>query len=293
MENFINYFGQSLAYVLLGIFIFFAGKFIKDILTPFNDDKELTEKDNPALGLSVMGYYLGIMIIYIGATLGPAISPDAYLTNEEYYKDVGIQLGITAIWSFAGIFFLNIARGLLDKVNLRGVPLAKEIINDKNMGAGAIEFGSYIASALIIAASIYGETGNWVTAVLFFVLGQSSLIVFTALYQKITPFDIISQINKDNNAVGVALAGNLIAIGLVVAGAATVPFETWDTTLVDFGINLGLGIVFLLIGRFVADKVLLPGTSLNHEIENDRNVAAAFIESAAVISFAALIFILI
>lgn len=284
---------QSLAYVALGVLIYFIAKFVKDFITPFDDNKELAGKDNPALGLSASGYYLGVIIIYMGAALGPSLAPGAFETDGEFWGAIGKQLLMTGVWALVGIGALNAARVILDKVNLRNFSVEDEIIRDRNVGAGAVEFGSYIASALIISAAIYGDSGGWLTALAFFVIGQITLILFTKFYQVLTPFDVNKEIEEDNVAAGVALCGNFIAMGLVVAAAASVPFTGWAENIADFGIHVGIGLVFVVIARFIADKILLPSTSLNKEIATDKNVGAALIEATSVISFAALIFALV
>lgn len=285
---------QSLVYVVLGILVFFIGKFVKDIITPFNDDKELTTNDNPALGLSVCGYYLGIIIIYMGACLGPSLAPGAFIDDKQFWGAVFKQAGVTAIWSLVGIFALNAARYILDKLTLKNFSVEKEIIKDRNVGAGAVEFGSYIASALVIAAAIYGDSGSALTALAFFVIGQAAMVIFTMFYNKVlTPYCVHEHIEQNNNAAGVALAGNFIAIGLVVAGCSSEVFVDWGSAIANFGIHFILGIIFLVVGRFVADKLLLPGSCLNKEISEDKNVGAALVESAAVITFGVLIFALV
>ena len=59
-----------------------------------------------------------------------------------------------------------------DKIILHNFKNVKELVDDKNVGAGAVQAGSYIASGLIIAGSIHGEGGGLLTAIAFFVLGQ-------------------------------------------------------------------------------------------------------------------------
>lgn len=289
----INELLQSIAYILLGFIVFFIGKLIKDVITPFNDDTELTTNDNPALGLSVLGYYVGVIIVYMGATLGPDLTPGAFKTDSEFWIAVAKQLGVTAVWTIIGIVALNVARVLLDKFNLKNFSIEKEIIRDRNMGAGAIECGSYIASALIIAASIHGDTGGILTAVVFFILGQIALMLCTRLYQFLTPFDINKEIEKDNVAAGIALAGNFIGMGLVVAAAASQPFTGWLESIGNFSLIAFIGVVILVFSRFAADKVLLPGSSLNKEIAEDKNVGAALVEFSATVSFAVIVFALV
>lgn len=283
----------SASYILLGFIIFFVSKFIKDFITPFDDNKALTESDNTALGLSVAGYYIAVTTIFLGAAIGPSLNIEAFESNTAFYKAALLQVGITGAWAFGGIMALNLARFVLDKVILNKFNMAKEIIQDKNVGAGAAEFGSYIATGLVIAAAIYGEGGSYLTALAFFGAGQLALIIFTKIYQAITPFNIYEEIEKDNVAVGVALAGNFIAMGLVVASASTTPFISWSESLIAFGITFAFGVVFLSVGRLVADKVLTPKASLSKEISVDRNCGAALVECAAVISFGAIAFTMI
>jgi hypothetical protein len=45
----------------------------------------------------------------------------------------------------------------------------------------------------------------------------------------------------------------------------------------------------LLFSRFLIDRFLLPGSSLDHEIKNDRNWGAALIEGSAVLGLAQLL----
>ena len=62
--------GVSLCYVVLGAIILMIAKFVNDLLTPYALDEELTVRDNPAIGLSLSGYYAGVMIIFLGASTG-------------------------------------------------------------------------------------------------------------------------------------------------------------------------------------------------------------------------------
>lgn len=291
--EFVHDFAQFASYFGLGVLIFFLGKLIKDWTTVFDDNKHLVKEDNSALGLSVCGYYPGVITIYMGACLGPALAPGAFTTDAEFYSALISQLIVTFVWSMVGVVCLNAARWSLDKFNLKNFSIENEIIRDRNMGAGAIEFGSYLASALVIASCIHGDSGNWVTAIAYFVVSQVALLLFTKLYQKLTPFNIMEEIEKDNVAAGVALGGNYLGMGLVIAAAAHQPYIGLIDSAIAFSTTVGFGVILLLAARFVADRILLPGECINKEIAEDRNVAAALVEAAAVISFGVLVFALV
>ena len=52
------------------------------------------------------------------------------------------------------------------------------------MAVGAVQFGTYIATSLIAAGSISGIGGGIVSATVFFVFGQLSLLLFGFIHEK-------------------------------------------------------------------------------------------------------------
>ena len=53
-------------------------------------------------------------------------------------------------------------------------------------------------------------------------------MLYTLFYEFTTSFNIHDQIDGNNTAVGVALAGNLVAIGIVVLKAVFGDFVNWE-----------------------------------------------------------------
>ena len=90
------------------------------------------------------------------------------------------------------------SRIINDKLLLYQFCNVKEIITDRNVGTGAVQCGTYIATALIIGGSIHGEGGGLISALVFFILGQGLLILFGLIYNKLTPFDLHEEIEKDS-----------------------------------------------------------------------------------------------
>ena len=81
------------AYVLLALIVLIVAKIVRDIITPYRLDEELTEKDNHAVGLGVTGYYAAVMIIFLGASAGP--EPDEMPPVLDLFKDMAVVLGYT------------------------------------------------------------------------------------------------------------------------------------------------------------------------------------------------------
>ncbi|MEM7754346.1 MAG: DUF350 domain-containing protein [Planctomycetota bacterium] len=214
----------GLAYVALGVAVLVIAKLAKDLVTPYKIDDELTGKDNPALGLAMAGYFLAVVIIFLGASIGP--EPEEQPTVAEMGMTVVSVLG----YSLFGIVLLNIGQVILDKVVLNNFSVKKEIIEDRNAGTGAVVGGAYVATALVVAGAIYGETvGAWwhgpISALVFFVLGQGVLALFGVLYRVITKYDLHAEIEKDNVAAGVAFALSVVAIGIVLLRATGQDFN--------------------------------------------------------------------
>ena len=91
--------------------------------------------------------------------------------------------------------------------------IEKEIVEDQNIGTAAAEFGINVATGLVIAGAIAGdgaggELVSAFTALAFLAMGLILLILFYLFYLVSTPFNIHTEIENDNNAVGIAFGGN-------------------------------------------------------------------------------------
>ena len=185
---------------------------------------------------------------------------------------------------------------LVDKLLLYKFSTKKEIITDRNLGTAAVEAGSYIATGLIVAGAIHGDDSGGIAilaSLAFFALGQAALVAFARLYQWETKFDIHDEIEKDNVAAGVALGLNLIAIGVILFGAIAGEFISWKEGLSQFGYFAILGCLLLFLLRKVTDRLLLPGTTIAHEIAKDKNLNAAWIEGIVSVGMATVILFMV
>ena len=225
-------FPRGLVYVGMGVIILVLAKFIQDTVTPYKINVQLRTRDNVALALSITGYYLGIVIVFLGALYQPfgSATAEGLGFTVEYREDV---LRVF-LYSLGGIVVLNVARIVVDKIVLYKFSTEKEIIEDQNAGAGAVEFGVYTAVSLVIAGSISGDGGGAETSLAFLGLGLVTLVLYTLFYEVTTSFDVHEQIEGDNVAVGVALAANLVAIGIITLKAVFGDFVNWESGLASF-----------------------------------------------------------
>ena len=133
---------RGLVYVAMGIVVLALARLAQDLVTPYRIGNQLTNRDNVALALSIAGYYLGVIVVFLGALYQPfSLIVDGGLGFTEDY-----WLGVLEVflYSLGGIVALNVARVVVDKLVLHRFSTEKEIIEDRNAGTGAVEFGVYV-----------------------------------------------------------------------------------------------------------------------------------------------------
>jgi len=289
-------FPRGLVFVGLGLVVLLLAKLARDLVTSYRIDEEVGEKQNLAVSLRLTGYLAGVIIVFLGALYqGPTlVGPEGFGFDQAY----GQEVLRVFLYSLAGIVALNLVRLLMDRVILYKFKLEEEVVGGQNVGAGAAEFGMYVATGLMIAGAVSGEgSGTELNAALialaFFGLGLALLVVFALFYQITTPYDIHSEIEGNNTAVGVAFGGNLIAIGLVTLKAVFGDFAGWGESIAAFLIFGIIGFALLYVMRLLIDLLLLPSIKVSHALATGRNSGVALIESGVVISSALILFLAI
>ena len=278
--NTVNSLPRGLVYVALGILVILIAKIAHDIITKYQIDEQITQLKNNAVALRTSGYLMAVMIVFLGAVHEPQWAAQ---TGLGFDREFATQILWTFLYSMAGIAALNAVHIVTDKIVLHEFKVEHEIIEKQNVGVAAVEFGTSIASALVISASISGFGGP-LHALAFFALGQATLILFTIFYQFTTPFNIHDELEQSNTAIGIAMGGNLIAIGLIIYKATFGDFFGWTASLASFALYAVTGFVMLYVLRIAVDRLMLPNTKTSQALATDRNTGIAFVESTVVIS---------
>lgn len=256
-------------YLVVSFVLFWLGKLVYSVTSPgFHFKDELVEKDNTALAVAFAGYGFGLILAIGGVMMGPSHGLVVDLI------DIGIYGGLS-------IVLMNLARIINDKLVLHAFSSVDEIVRDQNTGTGAVLGASYVATGLVINGAVTGVLGGIFETVVFWFLGQLALVLAGLVYERMIGFDLHAEIEKDNVAAGIAFAGALIGVGIIVRHAAAGDFISWAMSLQEFALEVILSLVLLPIVRFLADIVLLPGQKLTDEIANQEepNVGAGFIEA--------------
>ena len=271
--HFVNFI--ALAFLLEALVLLWIGKWIKDLVSPFSINDQLTHEDNKALAVSYTGYMVAQGIIIHGVFQGE-------------FHDLTTDLIGVAIWSLIGIVLLNLSTWINNQFILRRFDNVKEIIEDRNVGTGAVQCGTYLGTAFIIRAVIQGESSGWtedlIMVGLFFLVGQLCFVLFSFVYQGITAYDVHDEIEKDNVAAGVSFGLTLTAVGIILSHS----LETTHS-LAALGVWFFNGVVLLVISRFLVDKLILASHKLDSEIATDRNWGAALVEGGGALIVAVLL----
>lgn len=266
----------GIIYIFCFYAIFFIGKVVNDLLhREYRLTHELVEKDNPALALAVAGYYVGLVLAIGGALAGPT-------------RGIVSDLIDLFIYGLLAVILLNLSWYVCDLLILRHFKVSDELIRDRNPGTGVVCMAVSLASGVIVFGAVTGQGGNIWTAIAFWASGQVMLILATEVYNRITPYDIHKEIEKDNVAAGVGFAGALLAVGIVVGLTAQRDFVSWQDDLGGFVLASLVGLALLPAVRLLTDKVLLPTVNLTDEIAGQEvpNVGAAYIEALSYIGAA-------
>jgi uncharacterized membrane protein YjfL (UPF0719 family) len=302
----------SVSAVLLCAGLLLIGRVTWSMTAGFDAEHELTDADNPAVGTALFGF-LGAQVIVFTALL----ATEGASTDDP----VGLawDLGELAIYGLLAIGLLRLSAWINDAAILHKFAIRKELVDDRNVGTGAVLAGSYLASGLVIAGALAGRIDpellaegatradifmhEIVVALAFFGIGQIALILFGFIYQIAQPRDIHEAIAADyvkdgveyggNAAAGMAFGGNLVALGLIMWGGAHHDFTGWTDTLITLGTAIGIGLVLLPMWRLFVDKVMLAKADLTKEIFDDRNINAALMETASVLGLAAVLALMV
>ncbi|NRA64928.1 MAG: DUF350 domain-containing protein [Pseudobacteriovorax sp.] len=273
----IDFIELAVIFVSIALVLFIGQKVHYWHRRAINIPHELTENDNPAVGLAVIGYLFGLLLSIAGLVQGP---------SNGYLEDA-IDI---FLYGLLAIVLINIATIITDKLLLYKFQLDKELVTDRNIGTGAVQFGVYIASGLVLKGALNGE-GGIDTAIAFWFAGQAALIVLFKIYNILTPFDIHEHLEKDNAGVGICLAGILIATGNIVRLGIMGDFEGWATNFSRFALYTGICALLLPMTRVLIDRVFIPGGKLTYEIvhQKDSNLALALFEATSYVGVSMLL----
>jgi putative membrane protein len=108
----------------------------------------------------------------------------------------------------------------------------------------------------------------------FFVTAVVLLLVFLAIYVRVTPYNELALIRQGNEAAAISLAGAAIGFALPIAVAVAVSHDLY--------VMLGWGVVASLVQllTFIAARLALP--RLNESIPQGKRASGIFLAALAI-----------
>ena len=271
---------EKLPYFGAGIVLVFLGKLFYNLTTRYNIDRHLTTERNNAVAVSFGGYLVGLAFAISATLLG---------TTSDL---LGELAGIVITGAMA-IMLLRMSMMINDRFVLFTFKVSTEIGDEKNVGTGYVVGGMSIATGLMLSGVLSGTSGSLMLlmrdVMIYWAAGQLILIIDGLVFQAITRYDVHKSIEDDANpAVGISFGSFLVAQGLITRTALTGAGSDLGRELLITAVIAGSGLLLLLIGRVIADKVFLPHGVLSQEVAEHKNTAAAVIAAAAFLVIAIL-----
>lgn len=272
-----NYNIVLLLNLVLVIAIFTSVRFFSGITSHIDSTKELTEKDNPAFGISMAGVVFAVTIILSGAIYG-----DPIYTMQQSIISVGLYGAI-------GIALMAITRIIFNKIALPSVTIRDEIVKG-NVAAGIIDAGNVIASAIIIRTMMMwvdANTVNGLFAILTgFVISQILLTSTTVLRikrlnNKTNNKSLQEEFKSGNIAIALRFAGRKIGTAFAITAASSrLIFELYDMPSL-LAIWAGVSVIMIAVLSllsFIANKIIFSGINVDDEVIRQRNIALGAVQ---------------
>lgn len=273
--------------LLLGILLMASIKFIASLLCSADAFIELTEKDNPAFGISIAGLTLAIITMMTGVSSGEA--------SESYWQEALAVLG----FGILGILLMLISHFIFDKLSMTRLDIKREIYN-KNASAGVLDAGNVLASAIIIKALMVWVDSYHVKGIFILIGGFicSQLLLSLAsvyritLYNKFHKRSLQNAIKENNMALAFRFSGYRLGIAFAITATSGLIPYTHEHILPLFVLWLGLSLGIMVIVSaltVLADKVILWGIQTRDEVDNQANLAIGIVQCIITISIGMLV----
>jgi len=284
----VNLSWEQLKHIMAGVplFVFafsfiYLGKKFYDLTTPFSVSEELVGKDNPAFGLNFFGYILGLSIAVFGAM--------SEITGHMSEDLLNILIG-----GLLAIVLVRLSILINDKLILYKFKINKEMLEDRNVGTGAVLFGTSVGTGLIISGALSGSSTSIPSGIIdviwYFAVGQLFLIVGGLAFQKITDYDVHKTLEEDDNfAAGISFGSYLLSIGMVMRAVLSGTHYSRLLETVTIFIYAVISLILLSSARLIADKLFIPEANLTDEVAKQKNTAASMVAASSFISIALLL----
>jgi uncharacterized membrane protein YjfL (UPF0719 family) len=280
----LNQIGWSLPLFLVAFAALWFAKALYQKTSSFDFADQLTEKDNPAFGTALSGYLFGATIALTAAfPKEPALSWDALMT----------ALGWLAVQGLLVAALMRMSLWIISHFVILKLGVSREMVRDRNVGAGAVVAGGCIAAGLVLHGALSGNSDSPLLALrdllVFWTAGQLILVGGAWLYDHAARYDVQRALSRDNIAAGFSLGGFLAAVGIMIDAALAGASSNLASELLITVTISAIGLLLLLCTAIVAARVFLPHSPIPKEISIDQNPAVGLLSAACFVAVALLL----
>ncbi len=252
----------------------FAAKFARDLLLKrrgyFVNELVVGQRSLGA-ATSQAGYLVGILLGFLGAI--------SFVGRATGFL---AMVGHVALFGLLAIVLQLLADRISGRLIFRGLAAPKGAVEDANLSHAVGKAAVSIATGLVLRGSMSDPAAGVLACVAWFAVGQALMVAAVLLYCRLTPYDDLAEIKRNNLAASFPIVGILLALGLVIeAAVATKGDGTMIQTALHVGKFLGVSLVLVYLFRVVASYVLLPKVKLANAIVDQRSVAAGLQEGVS------------
>lgn len=207
--------------------------------------------------------YVAVAVQRLGFSFGCAM---AMFSAMEHVRTAGFLATAGEILVFGTIssVFVLLATLVNDKIITDEIDDNDEIRGRNNLSVAVVDASAAIATGFVTAASFSGNGESpWYAPAVFFVLGQTALIVSAKLFVRFAEIEN-AWIRNGNVAAGVSLGGMLIATGITLRNAITGPFVGWAEDLLSFAASYAVGMAVLFSVAAIVPRLFLGQVQRGH-----------------------------
>jgi uncharacterized membrane protein YjfL (UPF0719 family) len=273
-------FGYLLGFMLEALVIVVIAKLVRDRRLRARGQhvtEMIVTKRSAGAATTQAGYLIGVLLGFMGAVSA----------RGEHPGFVSLA-GFVALSGLLAIALLLVADELSDRLVFRGLAEA----DDSNLALAVGKAAVSLATGLVLRGALASPETGLAGRIVWFAVAQAIMVLAVIVYFRLTPYDDLAEIKRNNVAAGFPVAGILLAVGLVMESAISGPpaASTVDAAL-GVGKFLGVSLALVYLFRLTTDLVLLPKVKLSRAIAEDGNVAAgiqegvSFLLAALVVTF--------
>lgn len=200
------------------------------------------EHDNPAVLIRLSGMVMGLIIAMIGSYIAMI---DSY---QPEGPDIGYNLANGLVAFLGALVAIGLSRYVNDFFILHSVSNNTAVVKEKNVAVAIVEFATFIATGLIYAGGMADPSHDMWFNALWFVIGQSTLIVLAFGYSLFAQ-RVFAGIAAGNAACALSLAGILIACGLAISFAVYGASEGWANDITKAGKSMLIWAIVAVVTR--------------------------------------------